>query len=109
MVFAASLRSPARTPSRKTTREVTVIGKEVCHGRFRSGHPFPETAAVGVEGRGSLRVSDAVRVPSAVVEEVKAAAASPVVRGAVVGTPANGKLQGVKGSLFDSGTLERRK
>ena len=102
MAFAASLRSPARILSRKTTCEVAVIGKEVCHGRFRAGHPFPETAAVGVEGRGGVRVRDAVRVPSAVVEEVEAAAANPVVRGAVVGTPANGKLQGVKGRLFDS-------
>ena len=95
MAFApASLRSCFRTPSRITTLEVTVIVKEVRNGRFRVRHPFPESTAVGVEARGGGRVRDAPRVPSAVVEEVEAAAASPVVRGAVVGTPANGKLQG---------------
>ena len=66
--------------------------KEVRYGRLRVRHPFPESMAVGVEARGGVRVSDAPRVPSAVVEEVEAAAASPVVRGAVVRAPTDGKL-----------------
>lgn len=69
--------------------------KEVRYGRFRALHPFPQSTAVGVEGRGGVPLRDALRVPGAVVEEVEAAASSPVLRGAVVGTPADGKLRGV--------------
>ena len=81
-----------RTLPRETTFEVLAVAKEVRHAEFRSRHPFPQPVAVWVERRRGVRIRDASRVPSAVVEEVEAAAASPVVRGAVVRAPTDGKL-----------------
>ena len=88
-----SLRLQPRTVPRKTTFEVMAVVKEVRYAGFRARHPFPQSAAVVVERRRGVRIRDASRVPSAVVEEVEAAAASPVVRGAVVRAPTDGKLK----------------
>ena len=86
------LRPRRRTLPRKTTFEVLAVVKEVRYAGFRARHPFPQLATVRVECRRGVCIRDALRVPSAVVEEVEAAAASPVVRGAVVRAPTDGKL-----------------
>ena len=85
-----SLRPRPWTLPRKTTFEVLAVVKEVRHAGFRARHPFPQPATVGVERRRGVRVRDARRVSSAVVEEVEAAAASPA--RAVVRATTDGKL-----------------
>ena len=85
-----SLRLQPRTVPRKTTFEVMAVVKEVRYAGFRARHPFPQSAAVVVERRRGVRIRDASRVPSAVVEEVEAAAASPA--RAVVRATTDGKL-----------------